>query len=128
MRLSGNPAVKVRCVTNNPLVKERYPASEFQGVGIGELFLIVRGLMAAGHALLTHPLYGNIRPDVGPYKSVLLEQAVMPVDHSGLQQIAAAISYTQQLLKLHAPPRWDAAALRDFQEVDCSILGRVLES
>lgn len=127
MRLSGNPAVKVRCVTNNPLVKERYPASEFHGVGTGELFLIARRLMAAGHALLTHPLYGNIRPDVGPYKSVLLEQAINPVDLHGLQLITSAISYTEQLVKSHAPPRWDAASLRDFQEVDCSILGHVLE-
>jgi len=126
MYLSGNPTMKVRCITNNPLAKEIYPECEFHEVSVVELFRIAKQLVEGGHALLSHPLYGNIRPDVGPYKSVVLELAVRPVDQFSLQQITSSIAYTEELCAMHAPLIWDEEARQDFKEVDISILTRIL--
>jgi len=126
MYLSNNPTVKVRCITNNLLAKEVYPECEFHEVSVVELFTIAKKLVVSGHALLSHPLYGNIRPDVGPYKSVVLELALKPVDNFSLRQITSSITYTEELCRMRSSFTWDEEAHRDFQEVDVSILNRIL--
>jgi len=118
--------MKVYCITNNPLVQEIYSECKFHEVSVAELFYIAKQLIQKGHTMLSHPLYGNIRPDVGPYKSVVLELAAKPVDRFSLQQITSAIAYTEELCAMHAPLAWDEAVLRDFQEVDLAILTRIL--
>lgn len=126
MRLSHNPVVQIICITNNPLVKEHYPASELYEVSVEELFLIARRRIASGHTLLSHPLSSSIRPDVGPYKSIVLERAKKLADLSGLQWIASAIAYIRQLNHMHGQTEWDEVSLRDFQEVDYFILSQLL--
>lgn len=48
MYLFDNPAVKICCITNNPLVKKKFPTSELYEVGIDELLMIVREKIIAG--------------------------------------------------------------------------------
>jgi hypothetical protein len=128
MYLFDNPAVKICCITNNPLVKKKFPTSELYEVGIDELLMIVREKIIAGNKLLSHPLYGNIRADIGPYKSVVLDASTMSIDVEGLRHISSAYTYVNELMEMHQPISWDEDSLRDFQEVDYLILKGLLDA
>jgi len=62
-------------VTNNPLLKSNIPCAEFVEGDSLNVLIRARDLVHSGWKLLSHPLYGNLRPHQHPYRSVLLEYA-----------------------------------------------------
>ena len=86
--------------------------------------------VAGGYRLLTHPLTGSIRPDITPYKTVLLSGTAGAVDMESVTLIGKAIRYAEDLYRLRDVPiykKWGKAALEDFQLIDLSIIERALE-
>lgn len=121
-----------RCITNNPLVKERgFWELEYYDTDVLGLFHLVKSEVEAGYKLLTHPLSGSIRPDITPYKTVLLSAgAEKERDGESEVLIEKAIRYAGDLYGLRDVPvykRWNDAAKKDFQLVDLSIIERALE-
>lgn len=120
-----------RCITNNPLLLNKsFTALEFYDTDVLGLFRIIISEVAAGYRLLSHPLTGSIRPDITPYKTVLLSASPGAVDPVSLQLIHRATNYTESLYRLREMPlytRWDARAREDFQVVDLSIVEQALE-
>ncbi|MEZ3435138.1 MAG: GrdX family protein [Lachnospiraceae bacterium] len=121
-----------RCITNNPLVKERgFWELEYYDTDVLGLFHLVKSEVEAGYKLLTHPLSGSIRPDITPYKTVLLSaRAEKERDGESEGLIEKAIRYAGDLYGLREVPvykRWNDAAKKDFQLVDLSIIERALE-
>lgn len=121
-----------RCVTNNPLLKERgFTKLEYYDTDVLGLFRLVKGEVEAGYRLLTHPLSGSIRPDITPYKTILLS-ACAEAKKDGESQgiIENAIRYAGDLYGLREVPvykKWNDTAKKDFQLVDLSIIERALE-
>lgn len=122
---------RYRCLTNNPLLAERgVDGVEFYPVSIPELFALTERELERGYHLESHPLTGSIRPDITPYKSILLSGAPGAPDREGWAVLRQAIRYTQQLFRMsERPPSagWDAATREDFQYVDCSLIETALE-
>lgn len=120
-----------RCITNNPLVVERnFSNMEFVEADVLELLVIVSREVSRGYRLLSHPLTGSIRPDITPYKTVLLCGKAGPVDTESVTMIERAIRYAEDLYRMRDVPvykKWGPAALEDFQCVDLSIIERALE-
>ncbi len=121
----------VLCITNNPLVFETGIRNiRFQDVSVLELFYSAMHEIEAGARLLSHPLYGSIRPDITPYKSVLLESETGEVDPESIDLIMKAIRYAEDLYSVRETPLyrlWGETAKKDFQEIDYSIVERALE-
>ena len=61
-------------ITNNPQVPERLPHLEVLSVegSVLDLYTRVRDFIHKGHALITHPLSGSLKPGKIPYKSIIL--------------------------------------------------------
>ena len=121
-----------RCITNNPLVKERgFWELEYYDTDVLGLFHLVKSEVEAGYKLLTHPLSGSIRPDITPYKTILLSAgAGAERDFDSQSIIENAIRYAEDLYRLRRVPiykRWDSMTKKDFQIVDLSIIERALE-
>ena len=123
--------VPYRCLTNNPLVLEKgLKAAEYHDENVLDLFLRIEQEVLDGYKLLTHPLSSSIRPDIGPYKSVLLSRKKGTCDPESLDMIAKAIQYTRDLYAIREDPlylRWGDEAKEDFALVDWSIIERALE-
>lgn len=123
---------RCRCLTNNPLLRldcgvERV---EFHPVSIPELFALVQAELEQGYRLLSHPLTGSIRPDITPYKSILLSHRPLGPDPEGKEVLMRAIRYTDALFQMNRlPPSagWDAKTREDFQYVDRSLIQTALE-
>lgn len=120
-----------RCITNNPLLLDKgFTALEFHDTDVLGLFRMIIPEVAAGYRLLSHPLTGSIRPDITPYKTVLLSASPGAVDPVSLQLIDRATGYAERLYRLRETPlytRWDARTREDFQLVDLSIVEQALE-
>ena len=114
-----------RCITNNPLLLDKgFTALEFHNTDVLGLFRIIIPEVAAGYRLLSH------RPDITPYKTVLLSASPGAVDPVSLQLIDRAAGYAERLYRLRETPlytQWDARTREDFQLVDLSIVEQALE-
>ncbi|MGI6790395.1 GrdX family protein [Aminivibrio sp.] len=62
-------------VTNNPLLNNNIRCAEFVEGDSLNVLIRARDLVHSGWKLLSHPLYGNLRPHQHPYRSILLEYA-----------------------------------------------------
>lgn len=120
-----------RCITNNPLVKKQgFSNLEFFETDVLGLFKVVLREVERGYRLLSHPLTGSIRPDITPYKTVLLSARAQPADAQSIGMMEKAIGYAEDLYKIREIPiykKWGQAALEDFQCIDLSIIERALE-
>ncbi len=121
----------VRCITNNPMLLNRgFSELEYHDIDVLGLFQIVMREVASGYQLLSHPLTGSIRPDITPYKTVLLSDKPGQIDPISVQLIGKAISYAENLYQLRDVPiyqLWSAKERKDFQLVDLSIIEQALE-
>lgn len=117
-----------RCITNNPMVIEKgYPNTKAISGNTLSVLLAVRVEIEKGCQLLTHPLTSSIRPDVSPYKTVLLTNPESKIDPESLNMINRAIVYTENLIKNNDKPvHWDEESLRDFQYVDFDIIQNLM--
>lgn len=111
-------------LTNNPLVaKSQWKQVEYYNCGIKELYQKMREQLEQGYRLFTHPLSGSIRPDVTPYKTVILQASKQ--EHSGdIQCLDRAISYMEGL-----PGNkriYSESEAEDFQFVDYDIIQNVV--
>lgn len=114
---------KYRLISNNPLMKlGDLGEVEFLDENNLQLFLRVRNEIEKGYKLVTHPLTGSIRPDITPYKSILLsKKKYKDVDLESMKLINNAIRYTNNLYKLRSIPlseKWVDEFKDDFQFVD----------
>lgn len=120
-----------RCLTNNPwMLQESISGVEFHPVSIPQLFSLADAELARGYRLLSHPLTGSIRPDITPYKSILLSGVPDGPDQEGREILRHAICYTDALFHMREQPLsalWDAEAREDFGYVDCSLIRVALE-
>lgn len=120
-----------RCLTNNPLLlQQEIGGVEFHPVSIPQLFSLVDAELSRGYHLLSHPLTGSIRPDITPYKSILLSASPGGPDPEGREILRRAMRYTDALFQMRDRPlsaSWDETARRDFGYVDCSLIQVALE-
>lgn len=122
---------RYRCISNNPLFKEKgFPSLEFHDTDILSLLKIVRAEVDRGAKLLSHPLTGSIRPDITPYKTILISDEREQPDYMSVILMEKAIRYTEDLYRLREIPlfmRWDENARSDFRLIDYSIIMQALD-
>jgi len=113
-------------VTNNPLAEAQYKdvfIVEATGPVLTEVLIRVRDLVHGGHALLTHPLTGGVRPDDTPYKSVLVSGNRGKINEHSLRLIEESVRIAQRTLVAKIPEDH----LPDLQTVDLSLIRSAIE-
>ena len=94
-----------RCITNNPMLIDRgFTDLEYYETDVLELFRVVFQKVNCGYRLLTHPLTGSIRPDITPYKTVLMSGTAGTIDIESVTLIGKAIRYAEDLYRLRDIP------------------------
>ena len=116
-------------ITNNPYVKDKlgesYPVI-FKDMTYRDLLTDVRDRIHEGAVLMTHPLYGSVKPGETPYRSLIVKEKKGPVDGRSLSLIEAAIAACGKFADRTEIFRPDT--LRDFQFVDYSLLMSGIQS
>lgn len=113
----------VYILTNNPSVSERQPGKlpvEYLTTDYMGVLEEARDRIHKGAALLTHPLYGSVKPGETPYRSLLIREGGMGVDLQSLELIESAISTCRKFTERTG--LFGAGSDKDFQTVDLSLL------
>jgi len=120
-------------VTNNPCFQQSIDSSRLMfmcGTSL-DILTIARDEIHFGSELLTHPLYGNLRPNQQPFRSVLLRKPAQKNEKnlaaaSYLESIStieeAVLLYRSYGSQLLAPERLPNTARDDYAFVDSELM------
>lgn len=127
--------MKYYILTNNPRAAEEFGKTHdvrFEEGGLKNVLLRARDCVNRGDVLLSHPLYGSVKPNETPYRSILLQQgksqagSTAPADPESVRLIGNAVSAFEKFID--KKPVTDPRLLDDFQAVDLSLLRSAVES
>jgi hypothetical protein len=129
----GNAAGSVVLVTNNlnlkRLVLPFFPGTQLVNGSSLDVLIAVRDSVHLGSRLLTHPLYGNLRPHQQPFRSVLIEENPHAlVDLESLSMIEEAVLlYRGFEGRLPLPDGLPYAVREDYAFVDSELMKESVE-
>lgn len=120
----------MKIITNNPLIRDELETEKFEIDYVDESYLDVlyrgRDLIHKNWSLLTHPLYGSVKPNETVYRTLVLKEG-STIDFSSLSLIEDAIG-TAKVFKRNAEPRnWPDSILDDFQVIDFDLIKNALD-
>ncbi|MBR0399324.1 MAG: GrdX family protein [Mogibacterium sp.] len=123
-------------LTNNPLAAKEFGETHdvrFINCGLRDVLIKARDLINDGAVLLNHPLYGSVKPNETPFRSLLLQQGIpqtgnmpAPADPDSVRLIGNAVSAFEKFIVKKEIT--DPKLLEDFQVVDLSLLRSAVES
>lgn len=116
-------------LTNNPYVAEKQTGNvpvEYLDTDYVGVLRKARDLIHRGAVLLTHPLYGSVKPGETPYRSVLIREGDGNVDLRSLKLIESALETSLKFK--NRTDLFRPEAVKDFQIVDYSLLSGALEA
>lgn len=114
-------------VTNNPLLRNTIPSCDFVDGDSMSVLLRSRDLIHMGWTLLSHPLYGNLRPHQHPYRSVLLERPAgesrPPLDLQSLEYVENALAvYSAEKERILSDKEMPGGVRDDFAYIDAELM------
>jgi len=111
-------------LTNNPLVRDKPGGQnlEFHDTDCLGVLKAVRDKIHSGHALLTHPLSGSVKPGETPYKTIIVTTEKGALDTRGLFIIEESIQTCVKLTASVKRKEWSGEILADFQLIDYSLI------
>lgn len=115
-------------ITNNPKVaKGKW---EYEVIYLEQSYLSVlervRDEIHKGALLLMHPLYGSIKPNQSPYRSIVLKVG-SGLDEKSLYLIEDALQKTKDFLKDKRVLVNTKEILEDYQEVDFDLFSQAIK-
>ncbi|HFL3157206.1 TPA: GrdX family protein [Clostridioides difficile] len=116
-------------ITNNPKVKEEVQGREVlfkedtTYIGILEAS---RDLIHEGYELLSHPLYGSVKPNETPYRTVILKKGNR-LDINSLTLIEEAIITASKFQNNKKTPKWTESVQDDFRVIDYDIFYNTIQ-
>ena len=128
--------MKYFILTNNKLAAEEFGRTHdvrFVEGGLKDVLFTARDMINTGAILLSHPMYGSVKPNETTYRSLLMQDGNTAgrngsgsVDPESVRLIGNAVSTVEKFIvkKEITNPR----LLLDYQVVDLSLLKSAIES
>lgn len=114
-----------KLITNNFLAKNRLLGAfdvQYIDASYLDVLILARDYIHKGHRLLTHPLSGSVKPKETPYKSIVISSYTENLHLQSLSIIEESIACYQRFNDRNIPE----SALKDFMEIDCSLIESAL--
>ena len=118
-------------ITNNPFLSKNISCSfPVEGTSL-DVLRAARDRVHGGWAVLSSPLYGNLRPHQHPYRSILIEKSEnqpAAVDLLSLELIEnALLIYTSQEFRILSPQHMAGDVREDYACIDAELMKETLE-
>jgi NAD+--asparagine ADP-ribosyltransferase len=120
----------VLLITNNPRFKNGdflennldFKATVFfSEITYIDILKKVREYVHKNYKLLTHPLYGSVKPNETIYRTVILKEG-KELDYDSVRLIEDAIYTAEKFLNNKKTPDWSESIKEDFQVIDYDII------
>lgn len=119
-------------ITNNPMFID-YKNKDFDSLEIAykdvealEVLKIGRDYIHQNYKLLTHPLYGNFRPNELFYRTIIIEESDQ-LDFESLELIENSIFKIENILKNTKKKNATDSILKDYAYIDFQIMKENME-
>lgn len=114
----------MKLITNNPKFKEFEQKNlevVFMDKSYIEILETVRDLVHKNYELMTHPLYGSVKPNETVYRSVVIKKGEK-LDFNSANLISDAITTFNKFKKNKQTPNWTESVLDDFSVIDYDLI------
>lgn len=119
-------------ITNNVLVHDKYNKRidiiYLKDLGYIGILKFIRDKIHEGHALLTHPLSGSIKPNETPFKSAAISFEKGKLDIQSLEIIEESIATAKKFIEGKKTPKWTEEILEDFMLIDFNLIDSAVQS
>ena len=115
-------------ITNNPIIEENVKNIEIKTLDTDHIGTLkyCRDLVHEGYELLSHPLYGSVKPNETPYRTVIMKKG-KSLDINSLNLIEDAIETAEKFKNNKATPLWTERVLDDFRVIDFDIMRNTIQ-
>ena len=114
-------------ITNNPDVVTKYPKiTRYYEIDVPGVFRAVRDAVHGHAKLITYPLSGSIKPNISPYKSVIISTPGDSLDFESLRVIEDAFDVLNRLKKTRHD--YSGETLLDFRVIDLDFIDSSIDS
>ena len=119
-------------LTNNPMVTSSYSEfCEFHDKTVEGIFIVCRDMIHKGSTLINHPLSGSVKPNISPYRSLIISianpKSTVKTDFQSLQLIEDAL-LTLKKLGIRDNMQYNESVIEDFQVIDLDLLNSAMQS
>lgn len=115
-------------ITNNPMIQENVTDTEVIMLDTDYIGTLkeCRDLVHKGYELLSHPLYGSVKPNETPYRTVIIKKG-KSLDTNSLNLIEEAIETAEKFKNNKLTPMWTEKVLDDFRVIDFDIMRNTIQ-
>lgn len=116
-------------ITNNPIIKDSITNREIlfnKEMTYIQILKECRDLIHSGYELLSHPLYGSVKPNETPYRSIIMKKG-NNLDIKSVTLIEDAIATATKFQGNKITPNWTERVLDDFRVIDFDIFSNTLQ-
>lgn len=116
-------SVKMFIVTNNSKIKESFPEKDVRLIDTSYIGVLeeCRKYIHKGSKLLSHPLYGSVKPNETPYRTVIMAEGD-GLDYQSVELIEDAINTASKFQNDKKTPNWIESVMDDFRVIDLDIM------
>lgn len=110
-------------ITNNSKIKENFPEKDVRLIDTSYIGVLeeCRKYIHKGCRLLSHPLYGSVKPNETPYRTVIMAEGE-GLDFQSLELIEDAINTASKFQNDKETPNWIERVMDDFRVIDLDIM------
>ncbi len=116
-------------ITNNPKFLG-FQKEGFEVRYLEEDYLSVlkatRDLVHSGYEVLTHPLYGSVKPYETLYRTIVLKEG-NKLNYNSLTLVEDAIVTAEKFYQMNKHFKWTPDILDDFQVIDKDLIDNAIE-
>ena len=119
----------MKLITNNPNFlnyKKKDIEVDYRDVDYLKILEIARDYIHVNYELLTHPLYGSVKPNETIYRSIVLKSNDN-LDHNSVVMISEAIETFVKFGKNKETPLWTDTVKEDFGVIDYDLITNAIE-
>lgn len=84
-----------------------------------------RNMIHEGYEILTHPLYGSVKPNETVYRSIVIRKNGN-LDFTSLSLIEEAIETAKKFRKDKKTPEWTESVKDDFKVIDYDLISKTI--
>jgi len=99
---------------------------DYQDITYIEVLEKTRDLVHKGYTILTHPLYGSVKPNETLYRSIVLDETD-EFDMQSLMLIEDAIATAIKFKNNRLTPMWTESVKDDFRVIDYDLIKKSID-
>jgi len=99
---------------------------EFLNIDYMGILKKCRDYIHSGYTLLSHPLYGSVKPNETPYRTIILKPD-KTADMDSILLIEEALNTAAKFRGNFDTPKWPQNIIEDFQVVDFDIFRNTIQ-